>query len=186
MASEAQDSKWVKATVKAVDLKNKRYLVLRDDLNEMSVLIRPGKVWIRPLNDGSRTPAYVSCRFYKNYQKVSNSALPSAELFKAVIFEWFNSINKYRDFGLEFVDFKMGGSFKNRTLGNVRKEVDPAPVGATIYSLKTKIVKCEKDIESTYRTEWINEYSCYKNQFGEWACKNAAQQNYKRDSFPNQ
>ena len=186
MAAERVDSKWKKATVKAFDPQNKRYVVMLDDFNEMSVLIRPGKIWIRPLNDGSSTPVFDTCVFFKDYQKVSNSAAPSAELFKSVIFDWFNSINKYSDFGLEFVDFKMGRTFKNRALGSGRKEVDTAPIGATIYSLKTKIVKCEKDLNSTFRTQWTNEYSCYKNEFGEWTCKNAAPQNYKRTSFPNE
>lgn len=126
-----------------------------------------------------------TCEFYKSYKKVSNNAPPSAELFKGVIFEWFESINKYRDFGLVFVDFKMGKSYKNSARGNGRKDVDPAPVGATIYPLKTKLVLCEKDIESTYRTEWVNEYACYKNRVGEWVCKNAAPQQYKRTSFLN-
>lgn len=185
MASDAKDSRWKKATVKTVDLKNRRYVVMLDDFNEMSVLIRPGKVWIRPLNDGSLTPEYATCEFHKNYKKVSNTAPPSAELFKSVIFEWFNSINRYQDFGLVFVDFRMGSPFKNRARGNGRKDVDPAPVSATIHPLKTKLIFCEKDINSTFRTEWINEYSCYKSQFGEWVCKNGAPQNNKRTSFPN-
>ncbi|MGI8543196.1 MAG: hypothetical protein ACR2MD_06905 [Aridibacter sp.] len=186
MASDPKDSTWKKATVKAFEPENQRYIVMLDDFNEMSVLIRPGKIWSRSLIDGSKTPEYATCEFYKNYQKVSNTAPPSAALFKAVIFEWFNSINKYSDFGLVFEDFKMGKSFKNRALGNGRKDVHPASVGATIYTLKTKLIFCEKDVESTYRTEWTNEYSCYKNKVGEWTCKNAAPQNYKRTSFPNQ
>ena len=185
MASDPKDSRWKKATVKAVDLENRRYVVMLDDFNEMSVLIRPGKVWIRPLKDGSRAPEYATCEFYKNYKKVSHAAPPSAELFKSVIFEWFNSINRYQDFGLVFVDFKMGSPFKNRARGNGRKDIDPAPIGATIYPLKTKLILCEKDLNLTFRTEWVNEYSCYKSQFGEWVCKNAAPQNYKRTSFPN-
>ncbi len=185
MANDPKDSSWKKATVRAVDLKSGRYVVVLDDFNEMSVLIRPGKIWIRPLNDGSTTPEYATCEFYKDYKKASNSASPSAELFKSVIFEWNRSINRYSDFGLVFEGFKMGKAFKNRALGNGRKEVDPAPIGATIYPLKTKLVACEKDLNSTFRTEWTNEYSCYKSQVGEWVCKNAAPQNYKRESFPN-
>ncbi len=186
MASESNGAHWVKATVTHVDIKSGRYVVRRDDFNEMTVLIRPGKIWIRHLNDGSTTPEYPTCEFYKNYVKVSNTAAPSAELFKAVIFEWANSTNRYRDFGLVFEDFKMGTPYKNRARGNGRKDVDPAPVGATIYPLKTKIVKCEMDLESTFRTEWTNEYDCYKSRVGEWVCKNGAPQNYKRSvPIPN-
>jgi hypothetical protein len=79
----------------------------------------------------------------------------------------------------------MGSSFTNRARGNGRKDVDPAPVGATIYPLKTKLIFCEKDLNATLRTEWVNEYACYKSQFGEWVCKNGAPQNYQRTSFPN-
>lgn len=142
----------------------------------------------RPQNEkagGRQSVQETSCEFYRNYKKVSHSALASADLFKGVIFEWFDSTSKYRDFGLTFVDFKMGSPFKNRARGNGRKDVDPAPVGALIHPLKTKLVLCEKDIESTYRTEWVTEYSCYKNRVGEWVCKNAAPQQYKRNSFPN-
>lgn len=185
MASDPKDSRWKKATVKAVDLKNRRYVVTLDDFNEMSVLVRPGKIWIRRLNDGSRAPEYATCEFYKDYKKVSHAATPSAELFKSVIFEWFNSINRYKEFGLVFVDFKTGSPFKNRARGNGRKDVDPAPVGSMIYPLKTKLVLCEKDLNSTFRSEWVNEYACYKSRFGEWVCKNGAPQNYKRASFPN-
>ena len=46
MANDPKDSSWKKATVRAVDLKNGRYVVMLDDFNEMSVLIRPGKTWI--------------------------------------------------------------------------------------------------------------------------------------------
>lgn len=186
MASDPRDSTWKKATVKAVDLKNGRYVVMLDDFNTMSVLIRPDKVWIRPLNDGSIAPAFSTCEFYRDYRKASNAAPPSAELFKSVIFEWFESTNRYQDFGMIFTDFKMGKPFKNRALGNGRKDVDPAPVGAAIYPLKTKLIFCEKDVESTFRTEWTNEYSCYKSRTGEWVCKNGAPQNYRRTSFPNE
>lgn len=185
MANDPKDSTWVKATVKAVDLKNGRYVVMRDDFNEMSVLIRPGKIWIRHLNDGSAAPEYATCEFYKNYPKVSNTAPASGELFKAIIFQGFYSTTKYRDFGLVFEEFRLGKPFKNRALGNGRKDVDPAPVGATIYPLKTKLVFCEKDVENTWRTEWTNEYSCFKDKFSEWTCKGGAFQNHKRTSFPN-
>jgi len=39
MAGDPMDSSWKKATVKTVDLKNRRYVVMLDDFNEMSVLI---------------------------------------------------------------------------------------------------------------------------------------------------
>jgi hypothetical protein len=153
---------------------------------ERSILIRPEHVWIRHLNDGSKTPEFPTCEFYKNYPKVSNTAAPSAALFKAVIFDRYNSVNRYYDFGLVFEDFKMGAAYKNRARGQGRKDVDPAPIGATIYPLKAKLITCEKDLNSTFRTEWTNEFSCYKSRFGEWVCNNSAPQNYKRSvPIPN-
>ena len=86
MAGDPKDSRWKKATVKAVDLENRRYVVTLDDFNKMIVLMRPGKVWIRPLNDGSRVPEYATCEFYKSYKKVSSAARPSAGLLRSVIF----------------------------------------------------------------------------------------------------
>ncbi len=186
MARDPKRSSWIKATVTAVDLKNKRYIVMRDNLMEMSILIRPDHVWIRHLNDGSKTPEFPTCEFYKNYPKVSNTASPSAALFKAVIFDRYNSVNRFYDFGLVFEDLKMGAAYKNRGRGQGRKDVDPAPIGATIYPLKTKLISCEKDINSTFRSEWTNEFSCYKSRFGEWVCNNSAPQNYKRSlPIPN-
>jgi ribosomal protein L21E len=186
MARDPKQSSWIKATVTAVDLKNQRYIVMRDNLMEMSILIRPEHVWIRHLNDGSKTPEFPTCEFYKNYPKVSNTAAPSAALFKAVIFDRYNSVNRYYDFGLVFEDFKMGAAYKNRARGQGRKDVDPAPIGATIYPLKAKLITCEKDLNSTFRTEWTNEFSCYKSRFGEWVCNNSAPQNYKRSvPIPN-
>ncbi len=80
----------------------------------------------------------------------------------------------------------MGAAYKNRARGNGRKDVDPAAVGAMIYPLKTKIILCEKDLNSTFRSEWTNEYDCYKNRVGEWVCKNGAPQNHKRSvPIPN-
>lgn len=187
MANDAADSKWVKATVTAVDLKNGRYVVRRDDFNEMSVLIRPGKTWIRRLNDGSDAPNYPTCQFFKDYRKVSDTAAPSADLFKAVIFERYRSTSNFYDFGLVFEDLRMGARYTNRARGNGRKDVDAAPVGAVIYPLSTKLVFCEKDLNYTFRTEWTNEFTCFKDRFGRWTCPNGAPQNYKRSvGIPNE
>ncbi|MEK7724979.1 MAG: agenet domain-containing protein [Acidobacteriota bacterium] len=141
--------------------------------------------YMRP--SGEAAPPPTECPFNKNYAKVSNKAAPSAELFKSVIFEWQNSTSNFHDFGLTFLDFKMGQAFKNRVYPgvNVRKDVDTAPVGATIYPVKVKEMACKKDVTITQR--WVTEieYSCYKSEFGEWVCKNGAPIKVERTSIPN-
>lgn len=138
----------------------------------------------------SETPGEGSggCSFNKDYRKVSNSAAASAELFKGVIFEWEYSLNKrFRDFGLTFLNFQMGKPFKNRVYPgiNVRKDVDTAPVGATIYPIKTKQLICQKDISITIRWVWEIEYSCFKDKFGQWVCNNNAPKQLEHTSMPN-
>ena len=141
--------------------------------------------YMRPSSEAA--PPLAQCPFNKNYAKVSNKAAPSVELFKSVIFEWQNSISNFYDFGLTFLDFKMGKAFKNRVYPgvNVRKDVDTAPVGATIYPVKVKELACQKDVTITLRSVTEIEYSCYKSEYGEWVCKNGAPLKVERSSIPN-
>lgn len=166
-------------------MKDGRYRVKFDDEPLYPEGIICEAEYMRP--SGEAAPPLAQCPFNKNYTKVSHKAAPSAELFKSVIFEWQNSISNFYDFGLTFLDFKMGKAFKNRVYPgvNVRKDVDTAPVGATIYPVKVKEMACKKDITITQR--WVTEieYSCYKSEFGEWVCKNGAPLKVEKTSIPN-
>lgn len=163
-----------------------RYRVRFDDepLYPEGIICSPD--YMRPSSTAAPTPA--SCPFTKNYAKVSHNAAPSAELFKSVIFEWQNSISNFYDFGLTFLSFQMGKAYKNRVYPgiNVRKDVDTAPVGATIYPIKVKEMACKKDVTITLRSVTEIEYACYKSEFGEWVCKNGAPKSVERGSIPNQ
>jgi hypothetical protein len=130
-----------------------------------------------------------ACPFNKDFKIVTNSAPPSAELFKGVIFAWEFDLNKrFRDFGLTFLEFKMAAPFKNRVYPgvNIRRDVDTARPGTTIYPLKLKQLKCQKDVSITIRRIEEIEYTCYKDEFGEWVCKNGAPKLIEHTSFDNQ
>lgn len=162
-----------------------RYRVRFDDepLYPEGIICSPE--YMRP--SGEAAPPIAECPFNKDYPKVSHKAAASAGLFKSVIFEWQQSISNFYDFGLTFLDFKMGKAYKNRVYPgvNVRKDVDTAPVGATIYPIKVKELSCSKDVTITLRVVTEIEYACYKSQHGEWVCMNGAPTNVERSSIPN-
>lgn len=128
------------------------------------------------------------CSFNKNYVKVTNGAAASADLFKGVIFEWEYGLNKrFSDFGLTFTNFQMGSPFKNRVYPGieVRRDVDAAPAGATIYPIKTTMFTCQKDISITIRRDWDIEYTCFRNEVGAWVCANKAPKLMQSTTLPN-
>lgn len=141
--------------------------------------------YMRPSSGAAPPPA--ECPFNKSYGKVSDKAAPSAELFKSVIFEWQKSTSNFYDFGLTFLSFKMGAAYKNKVYPgiNVRKDVDVAPVGATIYPIKAKELTCQKDVTITKRVVLEIEYSCFKNRTGEWVCYNGAPNYLERTTITN-
>ena len=141
--------------------------------------------WIRVWENASPAPLPAECPFNKDYGKVSAKVPPSANLFKSVIFEWQKSTQDFYDFGLTFLSFQMGKSFKNRAVGNGRKDVDTAPVGAMIYNVKARELICQKS--STITKRWVREieYACYKSEYGEWVCKNGAPKYLEQTSIPN-
>lgn len=129
-----------------------------------------------------------SCPFTKNYPFPSGKAAPSPALFKAVIFDWENSLNKrFSDFGITFQTFSLGRAFKNRVYPgiNVRRDVDSARPGTTIYPIRTKLVVCQKDLSITLRRVWDIKYDCYKDIDGSWTCKNNAPRILESSSFPH-
>jgi hypothetical protein len=141
--------------------------------------------WIKVWANATPEPLPAECPFNKNYGKVSNSAAASAALFQSVIFEWQKSTSDFYDFGLTFLNFQIGRSFKNAATGRGRKSVDTAPVGATIYPVKAKELICQKS--STITKRWVREieYACYKSEYGEWVCKNGAPKYIEQTSIPN-
>jgi hypothetical protein len=141
--------------------------------------------WIKVWANATPEPLPAECPFNKNYGKVSNNAAASAALFQSVIFEWQKSTSDFYDFGLTFLNFQIGRSFKNAATGRGRKLVDTAPVGATIYPVKAKELICQKS--STITKRWVREieYACYKSEYGEWVCKNGAPKYIEQTSIPN-
>lgn len=168
------------------ELKDNSYGLRCDPHNGQPVMeysVRPE--WIKAWEKATPEPLPAECPFNKNYGKVSNKAVASAELFKSVIFDWQRSSSDFYDFGLTFLNFQIGTTFKNAATGNGRKLVDTAPVGATIYPVKAKELICQKS--STITKRWVREieYACYKSEYGEWVCKNGAPKYVEQTSIPN-
>ena len=149
----------------------------------MEYSVRPE--WIKVWANATPEPSPAECPFNKNYGKVSNNAAASAALFQSVIFEWQRSTSDFYDFGLTFMNFQLGKTFKNAATGRGRKLVDTAPIGATIYPVKAKELICQKS--STVTKRWVREieYACYKSEYGEWVCKNGAPKYLEQTSIPN-
>jgi hypothetical protein len=186
MARDPKDSRWKKATVKAVDFANRRYVVVLDDSGlDMGILIRPDKIWIRHLNDGSRQPVAPDCPFNAPSGKVTKSAAPSAELFKRVIYEYRDSIKRGSKFGITFQVFEMGKAFRNVLTRKGRLE-DFVPTNAVIYPVKTRQLVCEQFPTLISRVVMERQYSCYKDEFGDWVCRGGAPRELERRSIYTQ
>jgi hypothetical protein len=138
----------------------------------MDYSVRPE--WIKAWAGATRAPEQLACPFKKDYAPVSNRAPASAALFQSVIFEWRQSTSDFYDFGITFSDSKVGPAFKNVVTGPGRKKSDTAPLGATIYPFKTKELMCQKSSTITKRFFREIAYDCFKNDQGEWVCKQGA------------
>lgn len=140
--------------------------------------------WVKYWPNATPEPRLPDCPFTKDYAKVSHSAPASAALFKSVIFHRQQSNSDFYDFGITFLDFKMGRTYKNVFSVSTGKSVYNAPLGATVYSVKTKELMCRKSLKITQR--WIHEveYGCYKNNFNEWECAGYPTK-LEQTSFPN-
>lgn len=183
MAREAKDSRWKKATVKTVDLKNRRYVVTLDDSGlDYSVLLRPGKVWIRALNDGSQAPTPPDCPFTEPPGKVTKTAAASAALFKRVIFEYRDSVKRGTKLGITFQVFEMGKAYTN-VLTRKGRLLDFVPTNALVYPVKTRLLICEQFDTMIIRVVTEIEYACYRNEFGDWVCRNGAPKELERKSI---
>lgn len=111
--------------------------------------------------------------------KVTKTSTASTQLFQRVIYEKMaakvneKSISAPKQIGLTFMEFEMGKVYKNTlTRGGIgdQRLHDGAPVGAMIYPVKTKYVKCELYDRSI--TRWViqQNFACFKDRFGDWVC----------------
>ena len=148
----------------------------------MEYSVRPE--WLKVWANATPEPLPAECPFNQTYGTVSKNAAAAA-LFQSVIFEWQKSTSGFYDFGLTFLSFQTGNSFKNGATRRGRKLVDTAPIGATIYPVKAKELICQKS--STITKRWVREieYDCYKSEYGEWVCKNGAPKYLEQTSIPN-
>ena len=127
----------------------------------------------------AESPEQDGCPMTEPPGKVTKTSPASAQLFKRVIYEAMaakvneKSIGAPKQIGLTFLEFEMGKAFKNTLTANRigdRRLHDGAPVGATIYPVKTKYLRCElydREINGYVRQ---TNYACFKNSFGDWDC----------------
>lgn len=111
---------------------------------------------------------------------VTKSSGASASLFKRVIYEKMaarvggTSISSPKKVGLTFLEFEMGKAYRNtlssNRIGGDKRLHDGAPVGATIYPIKTRYVKCELYDRSITRMVIQQNFACFKDRFGDWVC----------------
>jgi len=117
----------------------------------------------------SPAPDTPDCQFNEPAGSGEKTAKPSAETFKRVIFEYYKAAADGRQLGITYETFQLGKSYVNRLTNNGLLH-DGAPQGAMIYTVKTKFIQCQKYSDSTTRTIYEAEYSCFKDKFGEWVC----------------
>lgn len=144
------------------------YQVLVDDPQggKGSLFYVPAK-WIRA--GAPPPPATPDCPFNEPTGSAAKTAKPAAETFKRVIFEFYKAAANGRQLGITYETFQLGKSYANRLTNNGLLH-DGAPQGAMIYTVKTKFIQCQKYSDSTTRTIYDAEYSCFKDKFGEWVC----------------
>ena len=169
--------------MKAVDPANKRYVVRLDDRNDISILLREGKTWIKALRDGSTAPVAPACNFNEPAGRVSKNAPASAELFKRVIYDWKNEVKRGNRLDITFEMFEVGKTFKNIVTARGRIE-DFIPTNAIIYPIKSRYTTCEEFTTTTTRVVTEVNFSCYVSASGDWVCKNGAPREIERISIP--
>lgn len=120
------------------------------------------------------------CSFDAPVGTVSRTAKPSEQLFKHVLYDWFNldvkeggTTNPLK-VGVAFLEFQMGNPFINRVYVDSRTGAqrlnDGAPVGTTIYPVKTTYIHCGRYRGSTERRVTQQNFTCFKDKFGDWVC----------------
>jgi hypothetical protein len=118
-------------------------------------------------------PATPDCPFNEPAGKVSRTSPPSEQLFKRVIFEQYRDKSNGSKVGITYQSFQLGKSYVNRLTGNGLLH-DGAPQGATINTVKTTFILCDRHTDSTIRWVYEAQYSCFKDNFGDWICPNDA------------
>lgn len=118
-------------------------------------------------------PAAPDCPFNEPAGTVSKTAKPSAGLFQRVLFERYRDMSNGLKTGITFETFQLGKSYVNLLTGKGLMH-DGAPQGATIHTVKTKFILCVRHTDSTLRTVYEAQYSCFKDRFGDWVCPNDA------------
>ena len=125
------------------------------------------------------TPGQHDCPMDEPPGQVTKTATASAQVFKRVIYESMaakvneKSIGAPKKIGLTFLEFDMAKAYRNTLTGDRfgdRRLHDGAPVGAMIYPVKTKYLRCElydREINGYVRQ---TNYACFKNRDGEWDC----------------
>jgi len=124
------------------------------------------------------------CSFGAPAGKNSPKSKPSAELFKRVIFDFYEGTANGRKVGIVYQTFTLGKTYVNR-LTNAGLLHDGAPQGATIYTVKTKFKYCDQYTDSTIRWGYDAQYSCFKDKFGEWVCPSDATKITEQTYLPN-
>ncbi len=129
-------------------------------------------------------PTAPECQFNEPPGIVSKTAMPSAGLFQRVLFERYRDTANGLKTGITFETFQLGASYVNRLTGKGLMH-DGAPQGATINPVKTKFILCVRHTDSTLRTVYEAQYSCFKDKFGDWICPNSALKLSESVRLPN-
>ena len=129
-------------------------------------------------------PTTPDCPFNEPAGTVSKTAKPSAGLFKRVLFERYRDTANGLKTGITFETFQLGKSYVNRLTGKGLMH-DGAPQGATINTVKTKFILCVRHTDSTLRSVYEAQYSCFKDRFGDWLCPNDALKVSESVRLPN-
>ena len=73
------------------------------------------------------------------------------------------------EIGVTFLTLELGRSFKNVAPDGFRVN-DAAPLNATIYTLKSEHIVCERYRNGSFRRRVESKYACFINKDGQWAC----------------
>ena len=140
--------------------------------------------YIRAWANATPPPATPDCPFNEPAGTVSKTSKPSAQLFQRVIFEQYRDKASGRKVGITYQTFQLGKSYANRLTNNGLLH-DGAPQGATIYTVKTKYIFCERYTDSTIRSVTEAQYSCFKDKLGDWVCPSDSTKNLEQIYLPN-
>lgn len=179
-----KEKNWWKCTITGTEGVKSNFYNIRCDpqggLSYMDYHVQPA--WVRPLNDGIAPPKF-DCSFDTPAGTVSNSAGPSAELFKRVIYERMAALEKAK-LGLVFTTFQMGTPYKNILTRNGLMDT-AAPQNATIYPVKTQFRTCKEVTgDYNYLTVIKTDFEFFKDRFGHWVYGGGTEEFLEREKVP--